>query len=357
MNDWIELQADDGHRFRVFRSLPPEPPLGAVLVLQEIYGVNRHIRWIAEQVSAHGFAAYAPSLFDRITPGIELEYDEDGKARASELLSSFDFTAALRDVTATATNAAALGPVASLGFSMGGTLAYLCAARLSLPSVGYYGSRIRMFLDEAPKAPLLLHFGRRDELIPEALIEELKHRHPQLELQSYEAGHGFVCNERSDFHAPSAALAWRRTFAFLRTQLAEAPRFELHPTLGADCHVVADLALCRVLLMEDARYPWLILVPRVRNARELTDLMPADRHRLMDEITQVSEILQSICEPDKLNVATLGNRVAQLHIHVIARYERDAAWPDPVWGKGQRESYGEGQRRMLLGTLQAALRN
>ena len=131
--------------------------------------------------------------------------------------------------------------------------------------------------------------------------------------------------------------------------------FKLHPRLEADTAFVTDLPLCRVLAMNDARYPWLILVPRIREARELVDLSRADQHRLMDEIARVSAALQSVCEPTKLNVAALGNRVPQLHVHVIARFEGDAAWPDPVWGRGEREPYGEGPKRMLVKTLRAAL--
>lgn len=355
INNWIELTATDGHRFKAYRSLPSEEPLGSVIVIQEIFGVNRHIRWVTEQISAHGYAAYAPCVFDRAGGNVDLDYTPDGIAVGRECVAAVGFDQALLDVAATASVAEAHGPVGTIGFCWGGTLAWLSATRLGLPSVSYYGARTQPFLDEIPKAPLLMHFGVRDELIPQAFYDELKHKHPDIPVHFYQAGHGFNCNERADFHAESASLAWRRTFAFFRQHLAEVPRLALHPSLAADCSDVGELPLCRVLLMNDARYPWLILVPKVKDARELIDLSRDDQHRLSDEVARVSEVLMSVCEPIKLNVAALGNRVPQLHVHVVARFEGDAAWPDPVWGRGEREPYGEGAKRMLLKTLRAAL--
>lgn len=355
INDWIEIEAADGHHLRAYRSLPPEEPLGAVVVIQEIFGVNRHVCWVAEQISAHGYAAYAPCLFDRVGGNVALEYDEAGIADGRERVAQLGFDAALIDIAATAATAEAHGPVGCIGFCWGGTLAWLCATRLALPAISYYGARTAPFLDETPQAPVLMHFGARDPLIPQAFHDALKQKHPEVPAYYYPAGHGFNCNERADFHAESAAIAWRRSFAFLRQHLAEAPRFLLHPVLAADCIEVVDLPLCRVLLMNDARYPWLILVPRQKDRREIIDLAHADQHRLSDEIAQVSAALQSICEPTKLNVAALGNRVPQLHVHVIARFDSDAAWPDPVWGRGERVIYAEGAAKMLVKTLRAML--
>lgn len=109
--------------------------------------------------------------------------------------------------------------------------------------------------------------------------------------------------------------------------------FELHPQLQADTVILGDLALCRVLLMNDANYPWVILVPRVAGAREIFELDDADQMRLLRESSLIAHTLNELFTPDKLNVAALGNVVPQLHIHVIARYRTDPAWPAPVWGK------------------------
>lgn len=120
--------------------------------------------------------------------------------------------------------------------------------------------------------------------------------------------------------------------------------FALHPRLSADTAHVADLTLCAALLMNDARYPWLVLVPRRADLREIEDLSEADQHQLLREIHMASAAVRALCAPDraceKLNVAALGNMVPQLHIHVIARRQDDPAWPGPVWGVGASEAYG-----------------
>jgi diadenosine tetraphosphate (Ap4A) HIT family hydrolase len=115
--------------------------------------------------------------------------------------------------------------------------------------------------------------------------------------------------------------------------------FALHAQLAADTHPLLDLELSRVLLMDDARFPWLILVPRCDGARDWIDLAHAEQHRLLDEVGTCSLVLRAVARPDKLNVAALGNVVPQLHVHVVARHTNDAAWPRPVWGIGERVPY------------------
>ena len=117
------------------------------------------------------------------------------------------------------------------------------------------------------------------------------------------------------------------------------PRYELHPQLAADTHPVATLGLCDLRLMDDANYPWLVLVPRLPGARELLDLDQAQRHGLTDEIDRATRALRDAFQPYKLNVAALGNLVPQLHVHVIARFENDPAWPSPVWGRVAARPY------------------
>ena len=115
--------------------------------------------------------------------------------------------------------------------------------------------------------------------------------------------------------------------------------FELHPQLAADTHEIGELPLSQVVLMNDSRFPWIILVPRVENARDLIDLSSNDQIRLTEEISATSKTLRTLFAPDKLNVAALGNMVPQLHVHVIARRINDAAWPSPVWGVGSARPY------------------
>ena len=124
--------------------------------------------------------------------------------------------------------------------------------------------------------------------------------------------------------------------------------FSLDPRLAADTHPVGDLALCSVLLMDDARFPWLILVPRRPILSELTDLAPEDAGLAFEEIRIAVGVVQALARPDKVNVAALGNVVSQLHIHVVARFRSDPAWPGPVWGVGERKPYPPHARAALL---------
>jgi len=129
-----------------------------------------------------------------------------------------------------------------------------------------------------------------------------------------------------------------------------------HPDFEAGSWAVKDLPLSQVRLQDEARFPWLILLPRVAHASELTDLAPADRHRLMDEIAIAAQAVRNLGElldrpVDKLNIATLGNVTPQLHIHVIGRRRDDAAWPDPVWGFGSPDVYGEDLAPELITAL------
>ncbi len=131
--------------------------------------------------------------------------------------------------------------------------------------------------------------------------------------------------------------------------------FELHPRLAADTLPVADLPLCRALLMDNRLFPWLILVPRRAGAVEMHRLPADDRARLMEEMTLAAAVLEAAVAPDKMNIGALGNMVPQLHVHVIARRRDDPAWPGPVWGAGHAEPYGRGEGEALAARLAAAL--
>ena len=131
--------------------------------------------------------------------------------------------------------------------------------------------------------------------------------------------------------------------------------FVLDERLIADTHRIGDFELSRVLLMDDARFPWLILVPRRNGIRELIELSRNDQHRLLDEVNRCAHVLHALDKPDKLNIAALGNIVPQLHIHVIARHIGDAAWPRPVWGVGSREAFSAPALASRIAALQAAL--
>ncbi|GAB4169101.1 MAG: HIT domain-containing protein [Thalassobaculales bacterium] len=131
--------------------------------------------------------------------------------------------------------------------------------------------------------------------------------------------------------------------------------FQLHPNIARSTHLVADLALCQLRLMDDRRFPWLLLVPRRDGAREIHHLAAADRAVLLEEIVIVSAIAESLFAPEKLNVGALGNITPQLHIHIVARFAADAAWPGPVWGAGTAERYEAAALATLIARLRAAL--
>ena len=134
-----------------------------------------------------------------------------------------------------------------------------------------------------------------------------------------------------------------------------ASTFQLHPQLAQDTWLVTDLPLCRVLLMNETRYPWVILVPRRQDIREIHELTAMERQQLWQESDQLSRALMKLFKPDKLNIAALGNQVPQLHIHHIARFQTDAAWPAPVWGKFPPQAYTATETVARIQHLLAAL--
>jgi len=133
------------------------------------------------------------------------------------------------------------------------------------------------------------------------------------------------------------------------------PAFALDPVLDADCHTLGRLSLCRVLLLDDSRYPWLVLVPERAGAEEIIDLAEVERGLLMQEIAAASEALKALFDPDKLNIGALGNRVRQLHVHVVARFASDPAWPGPVWGHSPAVSYPAHTAGIMIDRVAAAL--
>ncbi|GAB2520777.1 dienelactone hydrolase family protein [Lysobacter humi (ex Lee et al. 2017)] len=215
MHDWTLLETPHG-AVRAWRADPVAPPRGAVVLVQEIFGVNAHIRDVAARFAGAGWAVLAPSVCDPVEAAVELDYDDAGVARGRELVAALGFDRAVDIVGAAAGALGAEGQrVAVVGFCWGGSVAYLANARLGLPAVSYYGGRTVPYLDEPPRAPLLLHFGERDPIIPPEHVALHRARLPGAEIHVYPAGHGFNCDRRADYDADSAAIAWARTLAFL----------------------------------------------------------------------------------------------------------------------------------------------
>ena len=217
MARWIDLDTPHGP-VSAWRADPTGPSLGAVLVIQEIFGVNAHIRSVVERFAGAGFVAIAPALFDPVERGVELRYEQADFGRGRALVSALGVERAV-DILAVA--AGLLQDeglrVGAVGFCWGGSLAFLCNTRLGLPAVSYYGARTVPFLDEPTRAPLLLHFGERDDSISAADIALHRQQQPQAQVFVYPAaGHAFNRDVDSNAHEPaSAALAWQRTTDFL----------------------------------------------------------------------------------------------------------------------------------------------
>ena len=219
MGQRISVKAADGHSYDAYAASPAGKPRGAVVVLQEIFGVTGHIRAITDEYAAHGYQAIAPALFDRARSGVELDYTDIAQGR--ELVTGLDPNQTLLDIRAAIASVASAGKVATVGYCWGGALSYGAACHLPLSAaVCYYGSRIGSMLDHTPKCPTLFHFGERDASIPPEMIDRIKRAYPMGVYYTYPAGHGFNCTERADFDAPSARLALDRTLDFLSRHLA-----------------------------------------------------------------------------------------------------------------------------------------
>jgi carboxymethylenebutenolidase len=218
--DTVMLKAIDGLEVRAFVARPEGDPKGCVVVAQEIFGVNDHIRWvIAEQYARAGYLAVAPAFFDRIESGVELGYTPEGTARGRALVDALGLDAPLRDIRAAAQQVGQGLPTGVVGYCWGGTVAYLAATRLGLPAVGYYGGRTAPYLHERLQAPAMLHFGEHDKLITMDTVRRISATHPDLPCHVYPAGHGFNRFGHPDWHADSADTALARTLAFFRQHL------------------------------------------------------------------------------------------------------------------------------------------
>ena len=213
MGQWIEIATPHGP-VAGWRVDPPAEPRGSIVVIQEIFGVNAHIRQVAEDFAEQGYAVLAPAYFDPVERGVQLDYDAAGVAKGRELIAALGLEKAV-DITACATaTLAGNGAAGTVGYCWGGTVALLAALRLGLPSVSYYGARNVPFLDETPKAPVMFHFGERDTSIPPEMVQKHRELLPQMPTHVYPAGHGFNCDQRADYDDVSAQLARQRTLEF-----------------------------------------------------------------------------------------------------------------------------------------------
>ncbi len=231
MGRWIEVVADDGHRMPAWESVPERPARGALVVVQEIFGVNSHIRSIAEGFAADGWHAIAPALFERVRPGFETGYGDDDIQLGRALAQKAGVDDVMRDIAATVKAASAAGAGAAragdapgaaggvgiVGYCWGGTMSWVASARVEglACAIVYYGGSIANFVDEQPRCPVLCHFGQRDRTPSPEQARSVLAAHPQVKGHFYDAGHGFNCDQRGSFDAEASKLARQRTLAFL----------------------------------------------------------------------------------------------------------------------------------------------
>ena len=220
MGRWIELKPEGGP-IAAWRADPAGAPRGGIVVIQEIFGVNAHIRAVADRFAAEGWLAVAPAIFDHVEKGFDVGYDPESRARGMSVVGKVDFEQVLRDAAAAIAVASEGGKVGIVGYCYGGAVAWAAAGRLPglSAAVGYYGGRILAMRDLQLKVPTMLHFGEKDAHIPVAEVRAFAAARPDVPVYIYPADHGFNCDQRSAYDPPSAALAWERTLAFFGQRL------------------------------------------------------------------------------------------------------------------------------------------
>jgi carboxymethylenebutenolidase len=214
-------RAADGHELSIYRAEPAGRARGGLVVAQEIFGLNSHIRAVCDDFAAEGYLAVAPALFDRVERAVELGYQSDDIARGRAIREKVSLEDAQADVEAAAAEVAGAGRIGVVGYCWGGTVAWVAATRSKsfAAAVSYYGGGVPELAGEQPNCPVQLHFGEQDHAIPLDGVSRLQAAHPDVPVYIYPAGHGFNCDQRASYHAESARLARERTLAFLREHI------------------------------------------------------------------------------------------------------------------------------------------
>jgi carboxymethylenebutenolidase len=221
MGEFTTLMARDGHEFNAWLSAAPAGARGAVVIAQEIFGVNRHIRRVADDYAAQGYVTVAPCLFDRVRRGIELGYSEKEVQEGRGYRLQIPKEKAMLDLAASINVVKHAGRVAVVGYCWGGTLAYLAACELPIScAVSYYGGQIKDHLAKSPRRPVMYHFGEKDPHIPVGDIDRIRAADPDGIFHLYPADHGFNCEDRGTYDAASAQLARERSLAFIAERFA-----------------------------------------------------------------------------------------------------------------------------------------
>jgi carboxymethylenebutenolidase len=210
----VQLKAVDGHAFEAYRVTPARKRRGAIVIVQEIFGVTSHIEHVARQYADAGYTTLAPALFDRVERGAQIPYTDAAAGKA--VVTKLKREQTLLDLKASIDSLTPSGKVGMVGFCWGGTLTYAAACHLPIAAgIAYYGGGLPALLDRTPKCPVMFHFGEKDAHIPIADVEKVKKAYPMGHYYLYPAGHGFNCTDRPSYDAASAALSLERSLDFL----------------------------------------------------------------------------------------------------------------------------------------------
>ena len=222
MNTWIKRESRDGFVLDAYLARPSGTPLGGLVILPEIFGVNSHIRDVTERYAALGYLAIAPAVFDRVERNLDLGYTEDDVRKGQALMKHVAWDTAVDDVEAAGRRVSEAGNVGIVGYCWGGAAAWATAAQTTTfrCAVSYYGNAIATLMDRKPKIPMMLHWGEEDHRISKEKILQIIASAPDAESFIYPTGHGFNCDQRSLYHEESARLANERTREFLQTHLS-----------------------------------------------------------------------------------------------------------------------------------------
>jgi carboxymethylenebutenolidase len=222
MSEVVRLKASDGHELDAYVARPAGEPVAGLVVVQEIFGVNAHIRSVTDGWARDGFLAVAPALFDRVERGVDLQYSGADMEKARSIFPRIDMEKFVTDT------AAALewvreqtgGKCGVVGYCLGGSLAWIAATRLKADAaVGYYGGAIAKLAGEQPECKVMLHFGKLDKHIPQTDVDAIETAHPEVQVFRYEADHGFNCDARASYNAEAAKVARERSLEFLKREL------------------------------------------------------------------------------------------------------------------------------------------
>lgn len=225
MGEFTPIMARDGHEFRAYLAAPQAKPKGAIVVIQEIFGVNSHIRAVTDGYAAEGYTAIAPSLFDRVRPGVELDYTPPSMQEGFGYVKQIPIENVLKDVAACQAVVKNSGRQGIVGFCWGGRVTFVASAELSFAAaVAYYGGGIKEELSRKPKCPIMFHHGMLDKHITQEDVAKIKAAVPNGTFHDYpNADHGFNCDQRASYNAEAAALARKRTLEFFQKHVVKEP--------------------------------------------------------------------------------------------------------------------------------------